>query len=162
MNKLTNLFLNCEVKKLQSTRKQTCVSLIFVFKSKVVSSQNLPAIKYCHGAGDLILAPYGSMAADGKNRGASTAAVLGKTIQRRLLDILLDRTSLLTLLALLAFIVVSAFQFGEAWLQWSADKYADVFNGFSDNLAGRSLQRRLCQYVPIDVVYTWVNGSDPT
>lgn len=20
---------------------------------------------------------------------------------------------------------------------------------------------RLCQYVPIDVVYTWVNGSDP-
>jgi hypothetical protein len=23
------------------------------------------------------------------------------------------------------------------------------------------LQGRLCQYVPIDIVYTWVNGSDP-
>ena len=47
-------------------------------------------------------------------------------------------------------------------MEWSADKYAAVFNHFSDNIAGRSLQGRLCQYVPIDVVYTWVNGSDPT
>ena len=37
--------------------------------------------------------------------------------------------------------------FGEAWLEWSADKYAAVFNHFSDNIAGRSLQGRLCQYV---------------
>ena len=86
---------------------------------------------------------------------------LSKTLQRRLLDLMLDRTAVLTFLVCLAIIAVSAFNFGEAWLQWSADKYADVFNGFSDNLAGRSLQRRLCQHVPIDVVYTWVNGSDP-
>ena len=36
-----------------------------------------------------------------------------------------------------------------------------LFNDFSNNLAGVSLQSQLCQYLPIDAVYTYVNGSDP-
>jgi UDP-N-acetylglucosamine-lysosomal-enzyme len=46
-------------------------------------------------------------------------------------------------------------------MTWSQEKYGTVFNSFSDNIVGKSLQSKLCQNVPIDVVYTWVNGSDP-
>ncbi|PVD33947.1 hypothetical protein C0Q70_05209 [Pomacea canaliculata] len=49
----------------------------------------------------------------------------------------------------------------QALLEWSHEKYAAVFNSYSDNIAGRSYRERLCTPVPIDVVYTWVNGSDP-
>ena len=85
----------------------------------------------------------------------------GKAVQKRLLNLLSDRTTFLAVIGSAALLIVSFLSFGEAWLQWSADKYAAIFNSFSDNLAGRSLQSRLCQHVPIDVVYTWVNGSDP-
>lgn len=64
----------------------------------------------------------------------------GKVLQRRLYNLLLDRTTFLGLVGFLALIVISGLQFGEAWLEWSADKYAAVFNSFSDNLIGRSLQ----------------------
>lgn len=46
-------------------------------------------------------------------------------------------------------------------MTWSQEKYETVFNSFSDNIVGKSLQSKLCQNVPVDVVYTWVNGSDP-
>lgn len=85
----------------------------------------------------------------------------GKLIQKRILSLLSDRSTFLAVLGGSLLLVVSFLSFGEAWLQWSSDKYAAIFNSFSDNLAGRSLQKRLCQHVPIDVVYTWVNGSDP-
>ncbi|KAH9518792.1 hypothetical protein Btru_006280 [Bulinus truncatus] len=48
-----------------------------------------------------------------------------------------------------------------AWLEWSHEKYEAVFNSFSDNIAGRSFRERLSVPLPIDVVYTWVNGTDP-
>ncbi|XP_059093508.1 N-acetylglucosamine-1-phosphotransferase subunits alpha/beta-like [Tigriopus californicus] len=85
----------------------------------------------------------------------------GKTLQKRIYTILGDRSILLTLIVVSGLVLVSLFQFGEAWLEWSADKYEAVFNSFSDNLIGKSLQSKLCQYVPVDVVYTWVNGSNP-
>ncbi|CAK9816071.1 N-acetylglucosamine-1-phosphotransferase subunits alpha/beta [Anthophora quadrimaculata] len=44
---------------------------------------------------------------------------------------------------------------------WSKEKYEPVFHSFNDNILGISFQKKLCQHVPIDVVYTWVNGSDP-
>ena len=31
----------------------------------------------------------------------------------------------------------------------------------TDNIAGRSFEERMCLPLPIDIVYTWVNGSDP-
>jgi hypothetical protein len=66
----------------------------------------------------------------------------GKAFQRRLYSVLLDRSTVFALIVLTGFILVSTLNFGEAWLEWSADKYAAVFNHFSDNVAGRSLQVR--------------------
>lgn len=57
--------------------------------------------------------------------------------------------------------LISAFQFGEVALEWSMQKYAVTFNAYHDNLLGNSYQNRLCLPLPIDIVYTWVNGSDP-
>jgi len=57
--------------------------------------------------------------------------------------------------------LISAFQFGEVVVEWSTQKYAVRFNAFHDNLLGNSYQNRLCLPLPIDIVYTWVNGSDP-
>ncbi|GFG35565.1 hypothetical protein Cfor_07589 [Coptotermes formosanus] len=47
------------------------------------------------------------------------------------------------------------------WMTWSQEEYETVLNSFSDNIVGKSLRSKLCQNIPIDVVYTWVNGSDP-
>uniref|UniRef100_A0A8C0UMV9 N-acetylglucosamine-1-phosphotransferase subunits alpha/beta n=1 Tax=Cyanistes caeruleus TaxID=156563 RepID=A0A8C0UMV9_CYACU len=35
-----------------------------------------------------------------------------------------------------------------------------MFDSYRDNVAGKSFQNRLCLPMPIDVVYTWVNGTD--
>ena len=56
---------------------------------------------------------------------------------------------------------ISAFQFGELLLEWSMQKYNVAFSASHDNIAGKTFQSRLCLPGPIDVVYTWVNGSDP-
>ncbi|NXR31126.1 GNPTA phosphotransferase, partial [Zosterops hypoxanthus] len=45
-------------------------------------------------------------------------------------------------------------------LEWSRDQYHVMFDSYRDNVAGKSFQNRLCLPVPIDVVYTWVNGTD--
>ena len=57
--------------------------------------------------------------------------------------------------------LTSAFQFGEVVVEWSVQKYAATFNAYHDNIHSRSYQKRLCLPIPIDIVYTWVNGSDP-
>ncbi|NXQ35118.1 GNPTA phosphotransferase, partial [Alaudala cheleensis] len=45
-------------------------------------------------------------------------------------------------------------------LEWSRDQYHVMFDSYRDNVAGKSFQNRLCLPMPIDVVYTWVNGTD--
>ncbi|KAL2775782.1 N-acetylglucosamine-1-phosphotransferase subunits alpha/beta precursor, partial [Daubentonia madagascariensis] len=45
-------------------------------------------------------------------------------------------------------------------LEWSRDQYHVLFDSYRDNVAGKSFQNRLCLPMPIDVVYTWVNGTD--
>ncbi|KAK6644986.1 hypothetical protein RUM43_001262 [Polyplax serrata] len=47
------------------------------------------------------------------------------------------------------------------WIDWSKKKYEAIFNSYTDNIAGKEFYDKLCQKVPVDVVYTWVNGSDP-
>ncbi|KAK7480398.1 hypothetical protein BaRGS_00028317 [Batillaria attramentaria] len=84
-----------------------------------------------------------------------------KIVQKRAYDLLSHRYGLLLVFLGAIAVTVSAFHFGEALLEWSHEKYAVVFNSYSDNIAGRSFRNRLCLPVPIDVVYTWVNGSDP-
>ncbi|CAB1437116.1 unnamed protein product [Pleuronectes platessa] len=56
--------------------------------------------------------------------------------------------------------IVSAFQFGEVVVEWSRDQYHVLFDSYRDNVGGKSFQSRLCLPMPIDVVYTWVNGTD--
>ncbi|XP_059483014.1 N-acetylglucosamine-1-phosphotransferase subunits alpha/beta [Neocloeon triangulifer] len=86
---------------------------------------------------------------------------LWKVIQKQIYDLFSHKQALFFILVLFTFVIVTAFQFGETWLQWSTVRYSSIFNRFHDNIAGRNLQEKLCQSVPIDVVYTWVNGSDP-
>ncbi|XP_014676988.1 PREDICTED: N-acetylglucosamine-1-phosphotransferase subunits alpha/beta-like [Priapulus caudatus] len=88
-------------------------------------------------------------------------SAVSKLIQKQFYDILSHKYAILLCFGGVVLVIVSALQFGEAALEWSKDQYDAVFHSFSDNLVGRSLQNRLCQPVPIDVVYTWVNGSDP-
>ncbi|XP_043666200.1 N-acetylglucosamine-1-phosphotransferase subunits alpha/beta isoform X1 [Vespula pensylvanica] len=84
-----------------------------------------------------------------------------KLLQRRCYDILSYKYSLLVILVAFTCIFIGIIHFGEVWLAWSKEKYEAVFHSFNDNILGKSFQKKLCQHVPIDVVYTWVNGSDP-
>lgn len=84
-----------------------------------------------------------------------------KVVQKQIYDLISHKYGLLILIVGAVLIVISAFHFGESVVEWSTEKYAAVFNSFSDNLAGKSYRERLCLPVPIDVVYTWVNGTDP-
>ncbi|XP_017756705.1 PREDICTED: N-acetylglucosamine-1-phosphotransferase subunits alpha/beta [Eufriesea mexicana] len=84
-----------------------------------------------------------------------------KLLQRRCYDLLSYKYSLLVILTAFTCIFIGIVHFGEMWLTWSKEKYEAVFHSFNDNILGISFQKKLCQHVPIDVVYTWVNGSDP-
>lgn len=83
-----------------------------------------------------------------------------KLIQRRCYDLLSHKYSLLIIVIAFTCIFIGVIHFGEVWLAWSKEKYEAVFHSFNDNILGISFQKKLCQHVPIDVVYTWVNGSD--
>ncbi|XP_078049981.1 N-acetylglucosamine-1-phosphate transferase subunits alpha and beta [Augochlora pura] len=85
-----------------------------------------------------------------------------KLLQRRCYDLLSYKYSLLVILMAFTCIFIGIIHFGEIWVAWSKEKYEAVFHSFNDNILGISFQKKLCQHVPIDVVYTWVNGSDPT
>lgn len=84
-----------------------------------------------------------------------------KRLQRQSFDLLAQRHGLVIIFVAVVVIFVTLVNFGESLTSWSADKYAAIVNSFSDNLVGQSFRGRLCLPIPIDVVYTWVNGSDP-
>ncbi|XP_076548171.1 N-acetylglucosamine-1-phosphate transferase subunits alpha and beta isoform X1 [Osmia lignaria lignaria] len=84
-----------------------------------------------------------------------------KLLQRRCYDLLSYKYSLLVILIAFTCIFIGIIHFGEIWITWSKGKYEAIFHSFNDNILGISFQQKLCQHVPIDVVYTWVNGSDP-
>lgn len=46
-------------------------------------------------------------------------------------------------------------------MEWSQGQYDSLFSLFHDNIAAKSFQTMISAPIPIDVVYTWVNGSDP-
>lgn len=56
---------------------------------------------------------------------------------------------------------LSILQFGEVALEWSVARYQRTIFPYDDNILHKSYQDRLCLPLPIDVVYTWVNGTDP-
>ncbi|KAM6153026.1 N-acetylglucosamine-1-phosphotransferase subunits alpha/beta [Erethizon dorsatum] len=86
--------------------------------------------------------------------------MLLKLLQRQIYTCLSHRYGLYACFVSVVVTIVSAFQFGEVVLEWSRDQYHVLFDSYRDNVAGKSFQSRLCLPVPIDVVYTWVNGTD--
>uniref|UniRef100_G1KST6 N-acetylglucosamine-1-phosphotransferase subunits alpha/beta n=1 Tax=Anolis carolinensis TaxID=28377 RepID=G1KST6_ANOCA len=86
--------------------------------------------------------------------------MLLKLLQRQTYTCLSHRYGPCLCLGGLVLVVVSALQFGEVVLEWSQDQYHVLFDSYRDNVAGKSFQNRLCLPMPIDVVYTWVNGTD--
>ncbi|CAI9566853.1 unnamed protein product, partial [Staurois parvus] len=87
--------------------------------------------------------------------------MLLKLLQRQTYTCLSHRYGLYLCFGGMVLMIVSALQFGEVVLEWSRDQYHVLFDTYRDNIAGKSFQNRLCLPMPIDVVYTWVNGSDP-
>ncbi|XP_061920769.1 N-acetylglucosamine-1-phosphotransferase subunits alpha/beta isoform X2 [Entelurus aequoreus] len=91
-----------------------------------------------------------------------------KLLQRQTYTCLSHRYGLYLCFGGIVLMIVSAFQFGEVreptfiWVvvEWSRDQYHVLFDSYRDNLGGKSFQSRLCLPMPIDVVYTWVNGTD--
>ena len=86
---------------------------------------------------------------------------LRKRLQRQSFDLLAQRHGLLIILVAIVVVFVTLVNFGESLATWSSEKYAAVVNSFSDNVVGLSFRGRLCLPIPVDIVYTWVNGSDP-
>ncbi|CAL1291483.1 unnamed protein product [Larinioides sclopetarius] len=87
--------------------------------------------------------------------------LLCKLLQRKTYDVLAKKHTLLLLFVGFIILFVSTLRFGETLIEWSKEKYSVVFSPYNNNIMGKSYRNMLCQYVPIDVVYTWVNGSDP-
>ena len=87
--------------------------------------------------------------------------LLCKVIKKKVFDLLTYRFSTLFLVVLLTIFLTTLFHFGEVVITWSEEKYNCALNVFRDNIKECSYQQRLCSKLPIDVVYTWVNGSDP-
>ncbi|XP_015673724.1 N-acetylglucosamine-1-phosphotransferase subunits alpha/beta [Protobothrops mucrosquamatus] len=86
--------------------------------------------------------------------------MLLKLLQRQTYTCLSHRYGPCLCLGGIVLLIVSALQFGEVALEWSRDQYHVLFDSYRDNVAGKSFQNRLCLPMPIDVVYTWVNGTD--
>ncbi|XP_066525659.1 N-acetylglucosamine-1-phosphotransferase subunits alpha/beta [Hoplias malabaricus] len=83
-----------------------------------------------------------------------------KVLQRHTYTCLSHRYGLYLCFGGIVLMIVSAFQFGEVVVEWSRDQYHVLFDSYRDNVGGKSFQTRLCLPMPIDVVYTWVNGTD--
>lgn len=46
-------------------------------------------------------------------------------------------------------------------VEWSIQQYEAQFSVYHDNIGGRSFEKHFTTELPVDVVYTWVNGTDP-
>ncbi|RZF40440.1 hypothetical protein LSTR_LSTR013902 [Laodelphax striatellus] len=85
-----------------------------------------------------------------------------KAIQKQIYNILSRKYYVVCFTFLVLTTLLSLVHICEVWLQrsWSV-KDQLWFNNFMNNIGNQKLQGNLSQYLPIDVVYTWVNGSDP-
>ncbi|XP_072171737.1 N-acetylglucosamine-1-phosphotransferase subunits alpha/beta-like [Diadema setosum] len=83
-----------------------------------------------------------------------------KIVQKQTYTFLSHRYGMLLIFSGIILVIVSAFQFGEVAIEWSQDRYSRLFNIYHDNIANKAFENRMCLPIPIDAVYTWVNGSD--
>ena len=76
-----------------------------------------------------------------------------------------SRNSLVTFLTGISIFLFLLILFSDQLHLWPFFRRPTVFkyfaSDFSDNIAVRDLHGDLSSFLPIDVVYTWVNGSDP-
>ncbi|XP_045584036.2 N-acetylglucosamine-1-phosphotransferase subunits alpha/beta [Procambarus clarkii] len=87
---------------------------------------------------------------------------LGKWFQKRILDAVLTHPPPLVAVVLTIFFSVFAIGFWCAhWLDEVNLAVDRSLNIFTDNIKNENLLEKLSSGLPIDVVYTWVNGSDP-
>ena len=87
-----------------------------------------------------------------------------KLLHQHLIDLLHSRKAITATLLGIILLLISVVQFGDTLLEWSVEKcgmIGQIKQSTGDNIAGLSFERKLCYHFPIDVVYTWVNGSDP-
>ncbi len=84
-----------------------------------------------------------------------------KLLQRQTYTFLSSRHGILLCFVALLLSFVSVIQFGEVALEWSVVRYQKTLFPYMDNILHKSYQNRLCLPLPIDIVYTWVNGTDP-
>ena len=84
-----------------------------------------------------------------------------KLLQRQTYTFLSSRHGILLCFVAFLFSFVSVIQFGEVALEWSVVRYQKTLFPYVDNILHKSFQERLCLPLPIDIVYTWVNGTDP-
>ena len=99
-----------------------------------------------------------------------------KALQRRVYSLLSSRRAMLFCIIGILFTLNSSFRFGahekalpilrlthltaEGLLAWSESANLLSVRPFRDNIGETDFQERLCSPMPIDVVYTWVNGTD--
>ncbi|XP_077506592.1 N-acetylglucosamine-1-phosphotransferase subunits alpha/beta-like isoform X1 [Amblyomma americanum] len=105
--------------------------------------------------------PKGTVGGDHVQAKNMRRTVFCKLLQRQTYSVLSEKRLCVVSLLAFAVLAVAAFHFCEVAFDWSKTKYAAVFDRFRDNIAGENYQDRLCQDMPIDAVYTWVNGTDP-
>lgn len=84
-----------------------------------------------------------------------------KILQRQCYSLLSSRCGLALFTCTIILLLISIIQFGEVLLEWSIEQYEVQFSLYRDNIVGRSFEKQFTPELPIDVVYTWVNGSDP-
>eukprot|EP00727_Mastigamoeba_balamuthi_P004638 m51a1_g14172 putative n-acetylglucosamine-1-phosphotransferase subunits alpha beta-like (770) ;mRNA; f:22617-25887 len=88
----------------------------------------------------------------------ATLEAVRKVLQQRCYSFLSSRWGM-TVLVIGAFVSLNT-AFLSARLTFHTDLRVFPADEWADNIAGRSYRRHLCP-PPIDVVYTWVNGTDP-
>eukprot|EP00039_Didymoeca_costata_P011413 m.160069 g.160069 ORF g.160069 m.160069 type:complete len:1577 (-) comp15166_c0_seq2:5-4735(-) len=84
-----------------------------------------------------------------------------KAVQRQIIDWTTSRTGLTVCFAGIFLSLIAGLRYGQSAIEWSRIQYESRFSEFSDNLRRESFQARMCSPLPVDIVYTWVNGSDP-
>lgn len=86
---------------------------------------------------------------------------LCKLLQRQTYSCLSHRSGIYFAYTCLVVIVISAIHFSQELIELTQNHYEARFSVYSDNIASKSFRAELSSNLPIDVVYTWVNGSDP-
>jgi len=84
-----------------------------------------------------------------------------KLLQRQTYSCLSHKYGIYFTYSCLVIIIYSIFHFSEELLELTKNRYEAAFSIYHDNIASKSFQQQIYSSLPVDIVYTWVNGSDP-